>query len=252
MIPLILLAFLAGFIDAMVGGGGLIQLPAMFIFMPHLGLAQTLGTNKFAALLGTTVSARQYFKKVSISWSSIAPSIITAFVFSFCGALLVSFFKKEDFLPFIITALILVWIYTFIKKDLGIEDNSHGLSVKRGMWLGIISGGIIGFYDGLIGPGAGSFLIFVYVFLFGYDFLKASASAKLVNVATNLSALLFFIFNGSVVYEIAIPVALANISGAYLGSRLAIKKGSAFVRIIFLIVVGILIGKMIFDFYKAY
>ncbi len=240
-------AFLAGFIDAMVGGGGLIQLPAFFILMPQLSLVQTLATNKTASFFGTSVSAYRYIKRVDIDWSHLKPAIIAAFIGSFSGALLVSFIHKEQFMPFIICILALVLLYTVFKKELGLHHVDKSLTKSKYYTYAICTGGIIGFYDGLIGPGTGSFLIFAFVVLFGYNFLHASANAKVINCITNISALSFFIIKGNVQWHIAIPVGAANMLGSYAGSHLALKKGSGFIRIFFIIVVLALIIKLGYD-----
>ncbi len=241
-------AFLAGFIEAMVGGGGLIQLPAFFLLMPHMSLVQTLATNKTASFFGTTVSAARYVKRVQINWKQLSPAIVAALVGAFSGALLVSYVHKEQFMPFIICVLILVLAYTIFKKELGLHHVDKSLSKNKYYAYAIGTGLVIGFYDGLIGPGTGSFLIFAFVVLFGYNFLNASANAKVINCVTNLSALSFFLVKGCIVWSIAIPVAIANMLGNYIGSHVALKKGSGFIRIFFILVVLSLIIKLSYDY----
>lgn len=241
-------AFLAGVIDAMVGGGGLIQLPAFFILQPHLSLVQTLATNKTASFFGTSVSAYRYVKRVEIDWKHLTPAILAAFIGSFSGALLVSYIHKEQFMPFIIAVLALVLVYTIFKKELGLHHIDKSLSKSKYYLYAIGTGGIIGFYDGLIGPGTGSFLIFSFVVLFGYNFLHASANAKIINVITNISALSFFLLKGNILWQIALPVGAANMLGSYTGAHIALKKGSAFIRVFFILVVLALIIKLGFDY----
>jgi uncharacterized membrane protein YfcA len=241
---------MAGFIDAMVGGGGLIQLPAFFILQPHLSLVQTLATNKTASFFGTSVSAYRYIKRVEIDWSHLTPAIITAFLGSFSGALLVSYIHKEQFMPFIIVALALVLLYTIFKKELGLHHVDKSLSKSQYYIYAICTGGGIGFYDGLIGPGTGSFLIFAFVVFFGYNFLHASANAKIINCITNISALSFFLIKGNILWSIALPVGAANMLGSYAGSHIALKKGSGFIRVFFILVVAALILKLGFDYFK--
>ncbi|MBS1772738.1 MAG: TSUP family transporter [Bacteroidetes bacterium] len=241
-------AFIAGFVDAMVGGGGLVQLPAMFILQPHMGLAQTLATNKTASFAGTSVAAYRYIKRTTIDWSHLTPAIIAAFMGSFSAALLVSYIHKEQFMPFIIVILSLVLLYTIFKKELGLHRVEKSLSKSQHVWYAILTGAILGMYEGLIGPGTGSFLIFAFIVVFGYDFLHASANAKVINLVASAGALFFFIFKGFVVWNIAIPVAACNMIGGYTGSHIAIKKGSAFIRIFFILVVTALILKLSHDY----
>jgi uncharacterized membrane protein YfcA len=151
-------------------------------------------------------------------------------------------------MPFIICILVLVLIYTIFKRELGLYHVDKSLSKNRHYLYALATGMGIGFYDGLIGPGTGSFLIFAFVVLFGYNFLHASANAKIINCVTNLSALSFFLVKGSIVWEIALPVAAANMLGSYIGSHLALKKGSGFIRIFFILVVLALIIKLGYDY----
>lgn len=237
-------AFLAGFVDAMVGGGGLIQLPAFFILMPQLSLVQTLASNKTASFLGTAVATVKYIRKVEINWRQLAPAIISAFIGAFSGALMVSYVHKEQFMPFIITALIIVLLYTIFKKDLGLHHIDKQLTRGRYISFAIGTGLVIGFYDGLIGPGTGSFLMFAFVMLFGNNFLYASANTKIINCVTGISALSFFLFNGAIVWHIALPVAFANMVGNYVGAHFALRRGSGFIRIFFILIVTALIVKL--------
>ncbi len=245
-------AFMAGFIDAIVGGGGLIQLPAYFILQPQLSLIQTLACNKTASFFGTIVATVSYVKRVKIDWKHLQPAIVSAFIGSFSGALLVSFIHKEQFMPFIICALLLVLVYTILKKNLGLHPNHKDLSTTTYYLYSIGTGGIIGFYDGLIGPGTGSFIIFALIVLFGYDFLRANANAKVLNCVTSVSALIFFFIKGAIVWHIAIPVAASNMAGNYLGAHLAFKKGSGFIRVFFIVVVLALIAKLSYDYLPVF
>jgi uncharacterized membrane protein YfcA len=239
-------AFLAGLVDAVVGGGGLIQVPALFSVMHSAPAASLLGTNKLAGVFGTGSAALHYSRRVAVAWSTAAPAAITAFIMSFIGAYTVTripgdFVRK--LLPFVLVA---VALYTFRKKDLGsVHAPAHDGMKETLLALGL--GGCIGFYDGFFGPGTGSFLIFLFVRFFGFDFLSASAAAKIVNVACNLSALLVFGYGGHLIWQLGLMMAVFQIIGSMLGSRLAIKHGSAFVRKLFLIVVGILILKTGYD-----
>ena len=247
LLALCCFAFLAGYIDAMVGGGGLIQLPAMFWLQPQATLAHTLATNKAASFMGTSVSAIQYIRKVDIDWQHLTPAIISAFIGSFSGALLVSYVHKEDFMPVIIFVLMLVLVFTIIRKELGLHHKVKPLTPARYYLYAIATGAGIGFYDGLIGPGTGSFLVFAFIMLFGYDFLHASANAKVINCVTNISALGFFFIKGFIVWNIAIPVGLSNMAGNYVGSHVAMKKGSGYIRVFFIVVVLMLLLRLCYD-----
>lgn len=245
-----LASFFAGCIDAIVGGGGLIQLPAMLIFFPTTDPATLFGTNKLASIAGTSVAAWRYSSKITFQWSTVLPATLSAFVFAFLGARTVLLFKPGNLRPLILVLLILVALYTFWRKDLG-ALHAPKLSILAQRWLGIAVGGLIGFYDGFFGPGTGSFLIFALIGLFGFDFLNATASAKVINVATNLGALICFAWSSRIMYDVAIPMALFNIAGAIAGTKLAILKGSAFVRVLFLIIVSAIIAKLAFDTFRS-
>lgn len=235
-------AFAAGLVDAVVGGGGLIQLPAMFAVLPTTLPATLLGTNKLASFFGTSAAAVHYGRRVPLVWSAAAPAAIAAFCLSIVGAYTVTrvpgdFVRKA--LPFILLA---VALYTFAKKDFGsVHAPRHGGGREQALALTV--GGAIGFYDGFFGPGTGSFLLFLFIRVFGFDFLAASAAAKVVNVATNIAALLWFGYSGHLLWQIGLTMAVCQIAGAMVGTRLAIRHGSGFVRTLFLCVVSALILK---------
>lgn len=243
-------ALLAGLIDAVVGGGGLIQTPALFSVMPNTAPATLLGTSKLAGIWGTGAAAINFARRVRVQWSTAAPAAIAAFLMAFCGAYTVTrippdFIRK--LLPFILVA---VAVYTFRKKDFGsIHAPLHEGAKERALAIGI--GGCIGFYDGFFGPGTGSFLVFMFVRFFGFDFLGASAAAKVVNVACNLAALFWFGYSGHLIWQIGLLMAVCNVVGSLIGTRLAIKHGTAFVRKLFLVVVSALVLKTAYDaFFK--
>lgn len=236
-------SFLAGFIDSIVGGGGLIQLPAMLILFPNLPIATILGTNKFASCAGTTIAVQRYARHVRFDWPTILPAAISAFLFAFLGARIVSLLNPASLRPIVLVLLVVVAIYVFFVKDLGIV-HAPKHPPKKAQLLGIGIGAVLGFYDGFFGPGAGSFLIFLFVGVFGFDFLAASASAKVINLATNIASVLYFGWTGHIIYSYAIPIAGCAVLGATIGARLAIAKGSRFVRIFFLTIVGALIAKL--------
>ena len=229
-------AFIAGFLDAIVGGGGLIQLPALLIQFPQLALPTLFGTNKIAALSGTSIAAVQYAKRIRFNWKVLLSISLFSFIFSFLGARTVSYLDSEALKPLILIILIAIAIYTFIKKDLG-NVATKDLSTAKKM----IFGAVIGFYDGFFGPGTGSFFVLAFVVILGFDFLSASAYAKVVNCITNISALLVFVSHGNYLLEIAILMAVFNIAGNFLGTKIAFKKGNGFIRIVFLIIVMLMI-----------
>jgi hypothetical protein len=243
-------AFLAGFVDAIVGGGGLIQLPAFFLAFPAMPPAVILGSNKFASFSGTAVATVRYIQDTPVRWKAVWPAIATALVFSVIGALMVSLFNKEMVKPLVLILLILVAIYTFVKKDFGLSEKP-GISERKMLFASLVTGLLLGLYDGFFGPGTGSFLIVIYVSVFGFSFLDASVSAKLVNCATNLAALSFFIYSGNIRFAIAVPLALCNMAGSFLGVRMALLKGSRFIRVLFLVVVSGMILKFAWDLLGA-
>ena len=236
-------AFCGGLIDAAVGGGGLVQLPALIHALPQYSLATVFGTNKLAVLAGTLSSISTYIKRIKIVWILILPTMVSAFIFAFLGAMSVSFIPKELMKYIVFFLLILMAIYTFIKKDLG-KVHTYIQCGKREVLLGVFFGALIGFYDGVFGPGSGSFLLFLFVRCFGFDFLNASASAKLVNLGTFSAALLFFIPSGHVLWSIGAIVAICNMAGSIFGAFLALRYGSGFIRVFFLILLVFLIGRM--------
>lgn len=243
-------AFLAGFIDSIVGGGGLIQIPALLIFLPNMAVATIFGTNKLASIAGTAAAVPQYARRVEMNWRTVLPAALAAFAFSFLGARVVSLMNATVLRPLILVLLIAVAVYTFLRKDFG-SLHTPKLSATKQRWFAMATGAILGFYDGFFGPGTGSFLIFVFIGIFGFDFLSASASSKVVNTATNLSALLYFAFTKHILYQVGVPMAVCNVLGSIVGARLAILKGSGFVRVLFLIVVIVTIIRYAYDiFYR--
>ena len=239
-------AFLAGLIDAVVGGGGLIQLPMLFSVLPKELPATLLGTGKFAGIFGTGAAAINYSRRVRVAWSAAAPAAVAAFVLSFVGAFTVTKVPADFMRSLLPILLIAVAIYTLRKKDFGsVHAPVHGGSKERYLALGMGAG--IGFYDGFFGPGTGSFLIFLYVRFFGFDFLSASAAAKIVNVACGFSALMWFGYSGHVLWVLGAIMAVFQVAGSLVGTKLAIKQGSGFVRKLFLVVVSILILKTGYD-----
>ncbi len=243
-------AGLAGFIDAIAGGGGLIQLPALLIGISDKPIPMILGTNKVPSIFGTSFSAAAYFRKIKPDLHLTAAMAIPAFIGSACGARLAAEFPKSVFRPIIVILLFLVAIYTWKRPHLGMEENlKFTPKIRRLLVAGF--GLLIGFYDGIFGPGTGSFLLFILVGLIGYAFLKASATAKLVNIATNFAAIITFSATGHIWWKVGLILALANVSGSILGARLAIRGGSPLVRKVFLIMTFLLIAKVGYDWYST-
>ena len=241
-----LAALFAGFVDSIVGGGGLIQLPALFTAFPGTTPATLFGTNKLASIVGTTSAAIQYSRRVAIPWRVAGPGALAALVGSWYGAKAVAYLDPAILRPLILVLLVLVAAYTFLRKELGAVSNEpeHG---KRSAMLAVVIGGGIGFYDGFFGPGTGSFLIFLFIRFLGMDFLRASVSAKILNVATNLAAISFFVGNVELMWKLAAVMAVCNLTGSILGSRMALKHGTGFVRKMFLAVVSVLIVRLAYD-----
>ena len=236
-------SFFAGFVDSIAGGGGLIQLPALLIGLPKSETAEVLGTNKLSAVFGTTTAAALYRKQIKPDPKILLAMGVPAFLGSAGGAVLASKIPTSSMRPMVLLLLIVVAIYTWFKPDLGKFENLKHQSGRR-VQIAALAGAIIGFYDGIFGPGTGSFLMLILVASLGYAFITASAIAKVVNVATNVGAILVFGIHGAVIWQIGIIMGTANITGAVIGSRLAIKGGSTLVRKVFLIVTVALIIKV--------
>jgi uncharacterized membrane protein YfcA len=246
LLTVTLASLFAGFVDAIVGGGGLILVPALFSVFPSATPATLFGTNKGAAVWGTAWATAQFAKKVSLRWAALVPAALAALLGSFGGAWAVTMVSAGGLrraLPFVLLAVL---VYTLARKDLG-RHHAPRFSGRAEAWVAASVGLVIGFYDGFFGPGTGSFFVFLFVRLLGYDFLNASASAKLLNTATNVSALALFAFTGHVWWHIAAVMAVANVLGSLLGTRLALQHGAGFVRGVFIVVVAALIAKTGWD-----
>ncbi len=243
---LLLAAFFAGFVDSIAGGGGLIQLPGLLIALPKSDTVTVLGTNKLASVFGTTTAAALYRRQIKPERKILLAMALPAFIGSAVGASLASRLPTASMRPIVLILLIVVAIYTWLKPDLGkIELLRHHSS--RRVQISIVAGAGIGFYDGIFGPGTGSFLMLVLVASLGYAFITASAIAKVVNVSTNLGAILIFGVHGAILWQIGLALGAANVSGAVIGSHLAIRGGSTLVRKVFLVVTVALIIKVGID-----
>ena len=243
---LALAALFAGFVDAIVGGGGLILVPALFSVFPAAVPATLLGTNKATGVWGTGLATVQFARRVKLPWAALLPAAAAALIGSFSGAWTVTLVSAEGLRKALPLVLVGVLAYTLARKDLGRSHTPH-LSGHAQTLVACAIGAVLGFYDGFFGPGAGSFFVFAFVRLLGFDFLNASASAKLMNTATNIAALLLFAAKGHVWWHIALVMALANIAGSLIGTRLALKHGAGFVRVVFIAVVAALILKTGYD-----
>ena len=236
IILLCIAAFLAGFVDAVVGGGGLIQTPVALILLPNLAVSSVIGSLKIPSFSGTVLAARQYLKKVEMNWKLLSIMAVVAFVSAFLGSSLLTKVSNDFMKPLLLVVLTLIAMYTFVKKDFGSHQIKEHSSRKQLLYAVLISF-IIGFYDGFIGPGTGSFLVLAFVAILGFDFLHASANAKMVNLATNFGSICLFVFKGKIIWAIAIPMSICNAFGGWVGAKLALKKGNGFIRVFFLIVV---------------
>ncbi len=236
------IAFLAGLVDAIAGGGGLIQIPGLFLLFPHTAVVSLLGTNKLASFCGTAISSAHYARTLKIQIKTILPALIGAFLLSALGAKVTTLIDNQFLKPIIFVLLLLIGLYTLLYKKFGLNQHPmrfEGLKLK--LYCCLI-GSVLGFYDGFLGPGTGSFLIFCFVGWIGFSFLEGSAFAKFTNLASNLAAMIYFGLAGHIIYKLALPMAVCNILGNMMGARLAVKCGSKFVRWIFLcVVVGTLV-----------
>ena len=232
---LCLIAFLAGYVDAVVGGGGLIQVPAGLIMMPTQAVSTVIGTLKVPSFIGTCFATYQYLQKVKIPLLRILLFTSIAFASAFSGSLLLTRMSSQFMKPVIFFVLLVMAIYTFTKKDLG--QSLQKEDIKYATLKGVMICLFIGFYDGFIGPGAGSLFVLAFISILGYDFLHASAHAKIVNLSTNLGSLILFVGKGVILWPVAIPMSICNATGGFFGSRMALKKGNQFIRKIFLIVI---------------
>ncbi len=242
-------AFGAGVVDAMAGGGGLIQLPALFAAFPSTPHPTLLGTGKLAGLAGTSSAAARFIRHVRLDWRLVRPAAAAAFVASLAGAWIATGIPPDRFRALVPVLLTAVLAYTLLHRDFGREH----LPRRQGRHGGVLAAagaGAIGLYDGFFGPGTGSFLVFLFVRAFGLDFLHASASAKIVNAAANLAAILMFGLTGEIFWLLGLAMAACNVAGAQVGSHLAIRHGSGFVRAAFIAIVSCLIAKTAWDVLK--
>lgn len=236
LVLLCVAAFAAGFIDAIVGGGGLIQTPVGLILLPNLPVATVIGTLKIPAFSGTSFAAFQYLKKVDMNWKLLSIMMLLAFPSAFLGSTVLTYVSNDFMKPLLLVVLSFLVIYTYAKKNFG-QHTARNISARTQIANAVAISFVVGFYDGFIGPGTGSFLVVAFIALMGFDFLHASANAKMVNLATNFGSICLFFLKGKIIWSIAIPMAFSNAFGGWIGAKLAIHKGNGFIRIFFLVVV---------------
>ncbi len=232
----------AGFVDAIVGGGGLVQLPALLAGYPAIPAPVLLGTNKLGSICGTLSAVFRYRQVVRIPRRVLVPAAAIAFLAALGGARLVSTVSPALFRPLVPIMLSLVLMYVLLNKGLGARHAPVVFSRRREA-VALTSIGVIGLYDGFFGPGTGSFLMLLFIRCYGYDFLHASSGARTINVATNAGALLLFGIRGEVHWGLGAALGVCNATGSLLGAHTAIKHGTRFVRIAFILIVAALITK---------
>lgn len=234
---LVLAGLASGFVDAVVGGGGLIQLPALVIGLPNATPVQLLATNKLSSFCGTSVASATYYRRVKPHPGTFVPLMLCAFLGSLGGALLATQIPREAFEPIVLAALLVIGAWVLFRPSVGGETELR-FAGHRHLGGAMLIGLAIGFYDGALGPGTGSFFVVSLVGLLGYSFLEASAKARMANWATNLAALAIFVPQGAVLWGIGLAMGVANLLGGYLGARVAVSKGAGFVRVFFVLVVS--------------
>jgi len=240
------LTFVAAMLSALVGGGGLVLIPGMLTLFPAAAPATLFATEKCASVAGMATAATQYARRIKLPWGLLLMMAATAFCGAHLGARAIAALPNAWIKPFVVFLLFVMLIYTWFRPDFGKQDANIPVT-RRDKVRGVLIGTVIGFYEGFFGPGAGSFLIFLFVRVFHFDFMRATACAKVVNMATNLGALAFFIPAGFVNFQLAIPMAVAMIAGSFVGSHLAMKGGNHWLRRLFLVLVISLLGKLILD-----
>ena len=241
-----LASVLAGLVDSIVGGGGLVLVPALFATFPTAAPATLFGTNKSASIWGTLIATSQYARRVKMRWAVLVPAAAMALGGGFVGAWMVTQVDPGFLRRLLPAVLLAVLIYTLARKQLG-QIHAPRFAPARETVIACVIGLVMGWYDGFFGPGTGSFFIFLFVRVLGYDFLNASAAAKLLNVAANFAALVLFASKGHVWWQIGLTMAVANVIGSLIGTRLALKHGAGFVRHVFIFVVSALILKTGYD-----
>ena len=248
---LCMVAFLAGFVDAIAGGGGLIQTPLSLSFLPNYPVAPLMGSLKIPAFSGTALATGQYLKKTNIDWRYFIPLAMISFGSAFLGAYVLTKVNNDFMKPLLFGILLVLWVFTYVRKDFS-HQRKKELTPKERWILGVVLAVVVGFYDGFIGPATGTFFIMGFVFLIGLNFFQASAYAKMINLSTNFGGICLFLWKGQILWEVALPMAVCNGLGGYFGAKLAILKGQKWVRYIFLFVMFLAICKFGYEvFYSS-
>ena len=246
LVLLCFFSFLAGFIDSIVGGGGLVSIPAFFVLYPQLSVPNIISTNRLASAVGTLVAAINYSRSVRIPWKPVLFAGVGAAILSYLGATVQSLLPSSLLKPIILVLIVAIAVYTYRKKSFGLSDH---FKVPENLipWYAAGIGMVLGFYNGFVGPGTGSLLVFGFVSVIGYSFLSASAMAKIINVIADVASLVFFLMHGQVLFHLALPMMACNVAGSYTGSRMAVLRGNGFIRRVFIVVVSGIILRFAWD-----
>lgn len=240
------IGFIAAFVDTVVGGGGLITVPALMC--TGLPPVTVLGTNKVAAVMGAFTSFVAFIRSGKVDFGLIKYLFPCSLIGAVVGVFTVRLVPPDFLRPLVVVMLIMVSFYSLTKRDFGIHSVYHGITRRR-LFLSAIASFVFGFYDGFFGPGTGSFLLFSFL-LIGYDFVVASGNSRALNFASNVAAAVIFIKIGEVNYSYALPMGIAMIAGAWCGAKVAISKGVKYVRFLFFMVTGVLIIKQLWELFK--
>jgi uncharacterized membrane protein YfcA len=240
---LLVAATAAGWVDAVVGGGGLILLPALFLVAPHLTPQAALATNKLSAIFGTGAAVITFARRIPLQWKILAPAALVAAVCAAAGAAAVSLIDPDAFIPLVMVVLVSVAVFVTARPTLGTAP-AHKPSVQRVVLVIVGAAAVIGFYDGILGPGTGTFFIIVFAAMLGSEFVTSAAMAKVLNFGSNLGALVLFALGGHVWWTLGLAMAVCNVAGSVLGSRTALRRGAGFVRVVLLVVVTAMVIRL--------
>lgn len=249
VVGLVAVAFVAGWVDAVVGGGGLIQLPALLLGLPaDTSVATISGTNKISSFAATATATVTYLRRIRVDWRDAVPLMAGAAVGSAVGARMVTYLPREWFTPFVLLALLVVGGYLWRRPHFGLE--SHVRHTGRGLVVRSAAIGLgVGVYDGFLGPGTGTFFVILIVAVLGHGFLEATARAKLANVTTNIAAIATLA--GHVNWTLGLMMAAANVTGGLTGARMALRHGNGFIRTVLLVVVAGLVVRLSYDLVRG-